>query len=216
MTGPRLERGDDFDDDVGNVDPDLVFGRRLNSRFGTPIRAGGGAWRSGSGQPGAPRAGEAFRPTRDLDARREAYDSGARSGSLDVPRGREDSPGARSGAPGVPGGAPGGPSGSLGGPGGLRGSGGSGGGSSGPGALPPRNSSFQPSVPLRPAPASRPRIPGERQFRDGDRVRHPRLGAGIVVTSKLTRNDEEVTVAFSNGGGIKTLLASIANLEWIG
>ncbi|MGA2512849.1 MAG: hypothetical protein ABSG37_04440, partial [Candidatus Limnocylindrales bacterium] len=72
------------------------------------------------------------------------------------------------------------------------------------------------SPPLpRPA-ATRPRVPGERQFRDGDRVRHPRLGAGIVVTSKLTRNDEEVTVAFGDGGGVKTLLASIANLELIG
>jgi DNA helicase-2/ATP-dependent DNA helicase PcrA len=172
MTGPRLERGDDFDDDVGNVDPDLVFGRRLSSRFGTPIRSGGGAWRTGSGQPGAPRAGEGFRPTRDLGARREAYDSGARSGSLDVPR-ESGGPAAREPGPATP-------------------------------------------ASLRPAPVSRPRIPGERQFRDGDRVRHPRLGAGIVVTSKLTRNDEEVTVAFSNGGGIKTLLASIANLELLG
>jgi hypothetical protein len=42
------------------------------------------------------------------------------------------------------------------------------------------------------------------------------LGDGIVVTSKLTRNDEEVTVAFSNGGGVKTLLASMANLELLG
>jgi len=172
MTGPRLERADDFDDDVGQVDPDLVFGRRLGSRFGTPIRSGGGAWRVGSGQPGAPRAGEGFRPTRDLGARRDAYDSGARSGSLNVPRG-----------------------------------------SGGPAAREP--GSAIPSSP-RPAPAARPRIPGERQFRDGDRVRHPRLGDGIVVTSKLTRNDEEVTVAFSNGGGIKTLLASIANLELLG
>jgi hypothetical protein len=63
---------------------------------------------------------------------------------------------------------------------------------------------------------SRPRVPGERQFRDGDRVRHARLGDGIVVTSKLTRSDEEVTVAFSHGGGIKTLLASIANLDLLG
>jgi DNA helicase-2/ATP-dependent DNA helicase PcrA len=63
---------------------------------------------------------------------------------------------------------------------------------------------------------ARPRIPGERQFRDGDRVRHPRFGDGIVVTSKLTRNDEEVTIALSNGGGIKTLLASIANLQLLG
>jgi hypothetical protein len=35
------------------------------------------------------------------------------------------------------------------------------------------------------------------------------------VSSKLTRTDEEVTVAFSNGGGVKTLLASMANLEFM-
>jgi DNA helicase-2/ATP-dependent DNA helicase PcrA len=165
MAGPRLDRAGDFDDDVGPVDPDLVFGRRLSSRFGTPIRTGGGAWRAGSGRPGAPRAGEAFRPTRDLGARREAYSAGAPSGSLGTPR-----------------------------------------------QVPPDRIEDRP----RPSPAARPRIPGERQFRDGDRVRHPRLGDGIVVTSKLTRSDEEVTVAFSNGGGVKTLLASIANLERLG
>ncbi len=168
MSGPRLGLAEDFDDDVGQIDPDLVFGRRLGSRFGTPIRAGGGAYRGGSGQPGAPRAGESFRTTRDLGARREAYESGARSGRLDVPQG------------------------------------------------PPRTAPSEPRRPPRPAAAARPRIPGERQFRDGDRVRHARLGDGIVVTSKLTRNDEEVTVAFSNGGGVKTLLASIANLELLG
>jgi DNA helicase II / ATP-dependent DNA helicase PcrA len=172
MSGPRLGQPEDLDDDVGQIDPDLVFGRRLGSRFGTPIRTGGGAYRVGSGQPGAPRAGEPFRTTRDLGAKREAYDAGARSGSLNVP------------------------------PGSLTRSGASESG------LPPR--------PVRPSPAARPRIPGERQFRDGDRVRHARLGDGIVVTSKLTRNDEEVTVAFSNGGGVKTLLASIANLELLG
>ncbi len=171
MTGPRLGASDDFDDDVGQVDPELVFGRRLSTRFGTPLRAGGGAWRSGSGQPGAPRPGEAFRPTRDLGARRDAYSSGAHSGSLDVP-----------------------PE-----------SGGS-----------PRRASSGPPFASPPALASRPRIPGERQFRDGDRVRHSRFGDGIVVTSKLTRSDEEVVVAFSNGGGVKTLLASVANLELLG
>ncbi len=41
---------------------------------------------------------------------------------------------------------------------------------------------------------------------------HARFGDGVVVTSKLTRDDEEVTVAFRNGG-VKTLLASMANLE---
>jgi len=167
MTGPRLERADLFDDDLDGLDPDLVFGRRLNSRFGTPVRMGGGAFRSGSGTPGAPRAGEAFRPSRDLGAKRDAWDAGARSGSLDTPR-----PGGGGGLPGRP-----------------------------------------PAPARTPTAPPRPRIPGERQFRDGDRVRHARLGEGIVVTSKLTRNDEEVTIAFSNGGGVKTLLASLANLE---
>jgi hypothetical protein len=36
-----------------------------------------------------------------------------------------------------------------------------------------------------------------------------------VVSSKLTRSDEEVIVAFSHGGGVKTLLASMANLEFV-
>ena len=62
--------------------------------------------------------------------------------------------------------------------------------------------------------APRPIVPGERQFRDGDRVRHPSLGEGTVVSSKLTRADEEVIVAFPERG-IKTLLASLAKLEII-
>ena len=41
-------------------------------------------------------------------------------------------------------------------------------------------------------------IPGERQYHDGDRVRHARWGDGIVVTCKLTRSDEEITVAFKD------------------
>ncbi|MDP8905495.1 MAG: hypothetical protein M3N29_09340, partial [Chloroflexota bacterium] len=61
----------------------------------------------------------------------------------------------------------------------------------------------------------RPIVPGERQFRDGDRVRHPSLGEGTVVSSKLTRDDEEVIVAFPERG-IKTLLASLAKLEIMG
>jgi DNA helicase-2/ATP-dependent DNA helicase PcrA len=184
MTGPRLERGDDFDDDdVGQVDPDMVFGRGRSSRLATPIRSGGGAWRAGSGQPGSPRAGEQFRPTRDLGARRDAYSSGARSGSLQIPSGRGDAGGREPGA-----------------------------GPSDPWAEGPA----RPAIPPRPTRAARPHVPGERLFRDGDRVRHARFGDGIVVTSRLTRNDEEVTIAFSRGGGIKTLLASIANLDLIG
>jgi len=57
-----------------------------------------------------------------------------------------------------------------------------------------------------------PVVPGQRRYRDGDRVRHHAFGEGLVVTSKLTRDDEEVTVAFPDRG-VKTLLASIANLE---
>ena len=69
-----------------------------------------------------------------------------------------------------------------------------------------------------PSPArARPIIPGERQFRDGDRIRHARWGDGIVVTSKLTRSDEEVTVAFKDASvGRKTMLVSLANLELVG
>jgi DNA helicase-2/ATP-dependent DNA helicase PcrA len=74
--------------------------------------------------------------------------------------------------------------------------------------------SFPPQGPARPP---RPVIPGERQFRDGDRVRHARWGDGIIVNSKLTRTDEEVTVAFKDAAvGHKTVLASLANLEIIG
>jgi hypothetical protein len=63
----------------------------------------------------------------------------------------------------------------------------------------------------------RPIIPGERQYRDGDRVRHGRWGDGIVVTSKLTRSDEEITVAFKDPGvGRKVMLASLANLDLLG
>ncbi len=59
---------------------------------------------------------------------------------------------------------------------------------------------------------TRVRIPGERYFCDGDRVQHAHFGTGVVVTSKLTRSDEEVTIVFA-GVGVKTLAASLANLE---
>ena len=156
MVGPRLRRDDtDSQVDDGPLDLDLVFGRRA-TRFGTPIRAGGGAYRQGSGRPGAPATGTRFQPSRDLGAKREAYAAGAPSGSLNVP-------------------------------------------------APPR--------PIH----NRPVVPGERQFRDGDRIRHGKWGDGIVVSSKLTRDDEEVTIAFRDAGvGRRTLLASLANLELLG
>jgi DNA helicase II / ATP-dependent DNA helicase PcrA len=73
------------------------------------------------------------------------------------------------------------------------------------------------TAPPGPARPVRPIVPGERRYRDGDRVRHARWGDGIVVSSKLTRSDEEVLVAFRNPAiGPKTMLASLANLEIIG
>jgi len=46
----------------------------------------------------------------------------------------------------------------------------------------------------------------------GDRVRHRRFGDGIVVSSRIVKGDEEVTVAFV-GEGVKRLIAAYAGLE---
>ena len=54
---------------------------------------------------------------------------------------------------------------------------------------------------------------GEIRYRSGQRVRHAKFGEGTVIESKLTGNDEEVSVAFAKG--IKRLAASFANLEII-
>ncbi len=201
MVGPALAV-DDGEHADGPLDLDLVFGARKASRFGAPIRAGGGAYRQGSGRPGAPvpaadGSGTGFRPTRDLASKRDAYAGGARSGSLgradripawddaevgdgeppeDVPVRRVEE------RPGPTGGFAAGPS------------------ATPRGVVPPR-----------------PIVPGERRYRDGDRVRHARFGDGIVVSARLTRDDEEVTVAFRDpGAGRKTMLASLANLELLG
>ena len=53
--------------------------------------------------------------------------------------------------------------------------------------------------------------PTETQFRAGDRVRHPVLGEGMVVSSVARDDDEEVTVAFPDKG-VKKLMASFAKL----
>jgi DNA helicase-2/ATP-dependent DNA helicase PcrA len=52
----------------------------------------------------------------------------------------------------------------------------------------------------------------ETQYHTGQEVHHAKFGSGIVIESKNTGNDEEVTVAFA-GVGIKKLAASLANLE---
>jgi DNA helicase-2/ATP-dependent DNA helicase PcrA len=50
------------------------------------------------------------------------------------------------------------------------------------------------------------------QFSAGQRVLHPEFGEGIVIESRLQRDDEEVTVVFEEAG-IKRLLVSFARLE---
>jgi ATP-dependent DNA helicase UvrD/PcrA len=182
MSGPSLGprpidgEGSDAPDDLN-----LVFGRGA-TRFGRAIRPGGGAYREGSGRPGAPLPGEAFRPARDLQARRTAFAAGARSGTF----GHRVDAWDDADAP--------------------------------PGDDVDAAAATRDRRQGRPARTiERPVVPGERQYRDGDRVRHARWGDGIVVSSKLTRSDEEVTIAFRDPQiGRKTLLASLAGLEVTG
>jgi DNA helicase II / ATP-dependent DNA helicase PcrA len=70
-------------------------------------------------------------------------------------------------------------------------------------SLPEPNHGRQEPAAVRPAAAT---------FRTGQKVFHAKFGDGIVIESKVTGHDEEVTVAFG-GLGIKKLAASIARLE---
>ena len=51
------------------------------------------------------------------------------------------------------------------------------------------------------------------QLKAGDRVRHSHFGAGVVVSSAVKDGDEEVTVAFVGGAGVKKLMQRFAKLE---
>jgi DNA helicase II / ATP-dependent DNA helicase PcrA len=68
------------------------------------------------------------------------------------------------------------------------------------------------SKPSRSAPAQSAAPSRALLYRAGQRVQHATFGEGIVIESRLDRNDEEVTVAFKKAG-IKRLLASFANLQ---
>ncbi|MEX2546686.1 MAG: UvrD-helicase domain-containing protein [Chloroflexota bacterium] len=175
--GPRLVAQDEGDEDQRPAEERYGEGYDLSNILGPrgasrlvgrrPSWAGSGNGSGGKGArralppgggytppPGAPPPGEAFRPSRDLAARRAAY----------------------YGDPGA-----------------------------------------EPAVeqpPPRTVVSPRPIVPGERRYRDGDRVRHAAFGEGTVVSSKLTRDDEEVTVAFPERG-VKKLLASLANLDLV-
>mgnify|MGYP002623444230 CR=1 FL=1 len=56
--------------------------------------------------------------------------------------------------------------------------------------------------------------PQKAKYKSGQKVRHSKFGEGTVIESKLTGNDEEVSVAFADVG-VKRLAASFANLEII-
>lgn len=49
----------------------------------------------------------------------------------------------------------------------------------------------------------------------GDKVRHSTFGEGIVMSCEPSGSDFEVTVAFTDGGGVKRLLLGLAKLEKI-
>lgn len=53
----------------------------------------------------------------------------------------------------------------------------------------------------------------EQSFHVGDRVNHPNFGEGLVMHSRRSGQDSEVTVVFGVGVGVKRLLVSMAKLD---
>jgi DNA helicase-2/ATP-dependent DNA helicase PcrA len=62
------------------------------------------------------------------------------------------------------------------------------------------------------APQPAARATARQEFRSGDRVKHPTFGDGVVVSSKMNGDDEELEVAFVDRG-VKRLIAAYAKLE---
>ena len=61
-----------------------------------------------------------------------------------------------------------------------------------------------------------PELPGTADkptLATGDKVRHATFGEGIVTATKPSKGDVEVTVAFTDGQGVRRLLLSVAPLE---
>ncbi|MHB1295428.1 MAG: ATP-dependent helicase [Anaerolineae bacterium] len=76
-----------------------------------------------------------------------------------------------------------------------------------PGGSPPVKQESEPPRTSRPR-----RSNSAATFRPGETVVHPTFGSGIVISSQVSGDDEEVTVAFE-GRGIKRLMAGYAHLE---
>jgi DNA helicase-2/ATP-dependent DNA helicase PcrA len=80
-------------------------------------------------------------------------------------------------------------------------------------SLPAGNTAAQARSLLSPPPT--PRAPAAKdnlKYRTGQNVRHAKFGDGVVIESKRSGGDEEVTVSFKTVG-IKRLAASFANLQ---
>lgn len=74
---------------------------------------------------------------------------------------------------------------------------------------------WEESLTFSPAVPGSPRRPGSTlNLKAGDRVRHSKFGAGIVLNCLSLKDDQELTVAFEEAG-VKKLLASLAPLEKI-
>jgi len=69
------------------------------------------------------------------------------------------------------------------------------------------------TTPLWTQPAVEDRREPKTTFDVGDRVHHTKFGEGIVVSCLPRDGDQELTVAFIGGAGIKKLLLSFAPLE---
>jgi DNA helicase-2/ATP-dependent DNA helicase PcrA len=63
--------------------------------------------------------------------------------------------------------------------------------------------------------AAAPAPPPVQRFSDGERVRHPSFGDGVIIKSTLTRTDEELVVKFDKAG-LKILSGALAPLEKLG
>ncbi|HIB35571.1 MAG TPA: hypothetical protein EYO26_04085 [Dehalococcoidia bacterium] len=51
------------------------------------------------------------------------------------------------------------------------------------------------------------------EINKGDKIIHDTFGEGIVMETKPTSNDVELTIVFKDGGGVKRFLGSIAPIK---
>ena len=80
---------------------------------------------------------------------------------------------------------------------------------------PVRRSGRRAAPPTRRRGARRPASEALPAVATGDKVRHSTFGEGMVMSCEPSGSDFEVTVAFTDGGGVKRLLLSMAKLEKI-